>query len=178
MASTNTSVEPWQIDVARRQIEFARGYTKRLLADIEPDEWFQMPGGATTHIAWQVGHLAMAEYGLVLLRMRGKEPEDREFITNDFIRKFKRDSVPSNDPAAYPVTDEILTVFDAVHAKAMEEIGGFTPEQLNEPLPMPTAAYETKLGSLLFCATHEMLHAGQIGLLRRLLGKEPMGPLG
>ena len=171
------TVDESQIDVARRQIEFARSYTKRLLADIEPDDWFRMPGGATTHIAWQVGHLAMAEYGLVLLRVRGKEPEDKAFITNDFIRKFKRDSVPADDPAAYPAMDEILKVFDSVHAKAMEEIGDFTAEQLSEPLPMPTAAYESKLGSLLFCATHEMLHAGQIGLLRRLLGKEPMGPL-
>ena len=170
------TVDKSQIDVAKRQIEFARSYSKRLLADIEPDEWFQMPGEATTHIAWQVGHLAMAEYGLVLLRVRGKEPEDKAFITNDFIRKFKRDSVPG-ESAAYPAMDEIMTVFDAVHAKAMEEIGSFSAEQLSEPLPMPTAAYESKLGSLLFCASHEMLHCGQIGLLRRLLGKEPMGPL-
>ena len=172
------TVDDSQIDVARRQIDFARKYTKRLIADVGPDDWFQMPGGSQTHLAWQIGHLAMAEYGLVLLRVRGKEPEDREFITNDFIRKFKRDSVPSADSGDYPAPDEILTVFDAVHERATAEMESFTAEQLCEPLPMPTAAYASKLGSLLFCASHEMLHAGQIGYLRRLLGKEPMGPLG
>ena len=178
MTSTEINVSDGQIDVAIRQIQFARDYTKRLLADIQDDEWFEMPGGAKTHLAWQVGHLAMAQYGLTLLRIRGKEPSDRDFITNDFLRTFKRDSTPSPDPTAYPAIADILTVLDAVHGKSMQELPGFSAEQLGEPLPMPTAAYTTKLGSLLFCSAHEMLHAGQIGFLRRLLGKEPMGPLG
>jgi hypothetical protein len=38
--------------------------------------------------------------------------------------------------------------------------------------PHPFA--KTKLLALLWCANHEMLHAGQIGLLRRLLGCPPM----
>ncbi len=32
----------------------------------------------------------------------------------------------------------------------------------------------TKLRALLWCAHHEMLHAGQMGLLRRHLGYPPM----
>lgn len=164
-----------EVVLARKQIEFARGYTKQLLADIDESEWFQMPAGAKTHLAWQVGHLAMAEYGLTLLRVRGKEPTDSEFITNDFIRKFKRGSTPDADPSTYPPINEILTVFDSVHEQAMSEMEGYTVEQLAPSLPMPTAVYESKLGSLLFCASHEMIHAGQIGFLRRLLGKDPLG---
>jgi hypothetical protein len=30
------------------------------------------------------------------------------------------------------------------------------------------------MGSVFVCSAHEMLHAGQIGLLRRLLGKPPL----
>ena len=33
---------------------------------------------------------------------------------------------------------------------------------------------QTKLDSLFWCAHHEMLHAGQIGLVRRLLGQAPL----
>jgi hypothetical protein len=54
------------------------------------------------------------------------------------------------------------------------EAPSFTPEQLKEPVDMPYAVEATKLGSLLFCSHHEMLHAGQLGLLRRLLGKQPV----
>lgn len=38
--------------------------------------------------------------------------------------------------------------------------------------PLPLA--KTKMESLLWCAHHEMLHAGQIGLLRRQLGYAPL----
>lgn len=167
-------METVEIELARKQIEFAREYTNLLLADVQPNDWFQIPHGAVSHLGWQMGHLAMAQYGLVLLRIRGKEREDKEFITNDFIRCFKKGSSPIADPAAYPAPDEIRTVFDAVFCRAMEETAGFTLEQLSESLPMPTAVHENKLGSLLFCPMHEMLHAGQIGALRRQLGKEPL----
>jgi uncharacterized damage-inducible protein DinB len=31
----------------------------------------------------------------------------------------------------------------------------------------------TKLEALFWCSQHELIHAGQIALLRRLIGKEP-----
>ena len=65
-------------------------------------------------------------------------------------------------------------MFDKVHAQALLELPTFTAEQLAEPVDMPYAAYPTKLGSLLFCSHHEMIHAGQLGLLRRMLGKQPV----
>ncbi len=47
-------------------------------------------------------------------------------------------------------------------------------EVLLEPIEMPFAGYPCKLGAVLFCPLHEMLHAGQIGLLRRSLGLSPI----
>lgn len=160
--------------IARQQIEFARGYTNILLADIAEDEWFVMPSGFSTHLAWQMGHLAMAQYGLTMLRMRGKEPEDKQFITNGFVRTFMKGSTPVGDAAAYPSPAEIRQVFDEVHRRAMAVIPTYSAEQLNEPAPDPTMVSPTKAGSLMFCAAHEMLHAGQIGMLRRMLGKAPV----
>lgn len=163
-----------EVELAKKQIEFARGYTNQLLADVQPDEWFKIPEGAVSHLGWQMGHLAMAQYGLVLLRIRGKEREDNEFITKDFIRCFKKGSTPEANAEKYPSPEDIRIVFDAVHARSVEEMKNFHVEELTETLPDPTAVYDNKLGSLLFCAMHEMLHAGQIGALRRQLGKEPL----
>lgn len=167
-------MENAEVELAKKQIEFAREYTNLLLADVQPDEWFTIPAGAVSHLGWQMGHLAMAQYGLVLLRVRGKEPTDREFITNDFIRCFKKGSTPVADSDAYPSPEEIRAVFDGVFENCVKEMAGFTVEDLTDSLPMPTAVHENKLGSLLFCSMHEMLHAGQIGALRRQLGKEPL----
>jgi hypothetical protein len=154
-----------------QQIEFARSYVLGTLADIEEADWFKMPAGCPTHLAWQVGHLAMAEYGLCLFRQRGRQPEDRELMSNEFRKLFSRGSVPEADTGKYPSVSEIRATLDRIHAQVIKEAAGFTAEQLKEPVEMPYAVEATKLGSLLFCSHHEMIHAGQIGLIRRLLGK-------
>ena len=166
------SVTP--LEIARRQIEFARNYTKTLLADVAPGDWFQCPPGCQTHLAWQVGHLAMAEYGLALFRQRGRAENDGDLMSGAFRKQFSKGSVPNADPASNPSPEEILAVFDRVHAQALREIPTFPASELEQKIPEPHAAFDTKLGALLFCAQHEMLHAGQIGLLRRLLGKAPI----
>ena len=161
-------------EIALRQIEFAREYTKSLLVDISPDEWFAMPPGAPTHLAWQIGHLAMAEYGLCLFRQRGRQEIDTELMSSKFRKQFSRGTTPERDAGIYPAIEEILATFERVHQQALAEMPSFTAESLAVEIDMPYAATNTRLGALLFCSHHEMLHAGQIGLLRRLLGKAPV----
>lgn len=162
------------LQLAVEQIKFARAYTLSLLADVDDAEWFRVPAGGTTHIGWQIGHLAMAEYGLCLFRQRGRTPEDLELMPSKFRKQFSRGSTPDLDPANNPSPTELRNTFDRIHRQCLREMNTFPAEQLNEPIDMPYAAYPNKLGALLFCSHHEMLHAGQIGLLRRLLGKSPI----
>src|SRR2546421_7074316 len=152
--------------LAIRQIEFARSYTLSLLAEIADDEWFTMPAGCQTHVAWQVGHIAMAEYGLCLFRQRGRAEVDLTLMTSSFRKQFSRGTTPEPDPAKNPSPAEIQSVFDKVHDQVLLELPHLTAEQRAEPVDMPYAAYATKLGCLLFCSLHELLHAGQLGLLR------------
>jgi hypothetical protein len=56
----------------------------------------------------------------------------------------------------------------------LEELAKYSDQDLNVKLPEPHSVFATKLGSVFFCSSHEMLHAGQIGLIRRLLGKSPL----
>ena len=162
------------LDIAVKQIEFARNYTLSLLDDIDEQDWFTMPAGCRTHAAWQVAHLAMAQYGLCLFRVRGRMREDSELMSSKFRKQFSRGSQPDPDSAANPSPAEIRQVFDRVYQQAMNEMAGYSDELLNEPVEEPYAAYNTKLGALLFCSHHEMIHAGQIGMLRRLFGKQPV----
>jgi uncharacterized damage-inducible protein DinB len=163
-----------RLDIAVKNMEFARSYTNQLLADVEPEDWFRQPSEGVTHLAWQVGHLAMAQYALTMLRLRGKEPEDQTLISNDFFRAFKKGTTPSSSAADYPAPDAILDVFQRVHERALQELATYSDEDLDVKLPEPHAVFDTKLGSVFFCSSHELLHAGQIGLLRRLLGKSPI----
>ena len=162
------------LQLALQQIEFARGYMLATLEGVEEADWFAMPAGSPTHLAWQLGHLAMAEYGLCLFRVRGRQEIDLQLMTSSFRKLFSRGSEPQADAAKYPPVAEIRATLDRIHAQVRLEAPDFTPEQLAEPSEMPYAVEATKLGGLLFCSHHEMLHAGQIGLIRRLLGKQPI----
>lgn len=163
-----------KITLAIRQVEFARSYTKTLLDGIAMDDWFLVPSGSPTHLAWQVGHLAMAEYALTMLRIRGKEHEDEAWMPKAFFRQFQKGTVPTHAMADYPDIAQILKTFDEVHERALLELSRYHDEELSESLPAPYALFPTKLGSIFFSSSHEMIHAGQIGLIRRLLGKPPV----
>jgi uncharacterized damage-inducible protein DinB len=126
----------WAID----QITFARKYTLQLLETIEPADWFRIPVGGVSHVAWQVGHLAMGE----------------------------------PDPAKNPDIEEIRHTFEAVHRQALHELPELNEEELTQPPLKPHRVFTTKLGSLIWCGQHELIHAGQIGLIRRQLGQKPL----
>ena len=179
-----------RLETAIRRIEFVRNYTMTLLEDLEPDDWFWMPGGSktggsetggsetgnfTTHIAWQVGHIAMSEYGLTLFQQRGRNREvDAKLMSSKFRKLFMRGTDPSQDIENHPSPDEILSVLDKVHQQMRTEIVTYDGDSLDQELGPPTSSYATRYGALLFAGDHEMIHAGQIGMLRRLMGKAPL----
>ncbi len=66
-----------EANVAIDQLAQVRPYTLQLLDSVNDSEWFRMPEGGVTHIAWQAGHLAFAEYRLALERIRGAARETR-----------------------------------------------------------------------------------------------------
>jgi hypothetical protein len=162
------------LELAVKQIEFARGYTLSLLDGLRDEQWFAQAAAGVTHIGWQVGHLAVAQYGLCLFRIRGRSADDANLMTGRFRKQFGKGSAPNPIAEENPSPDEIRAALGRVHRRAMSELAGCDDASLNEPVEEPYAVYNTKLGALLFCAHHEMVHAGQIGLLRRLLGEPPV----
>jgi DinB superfamily len=162
-----------RLEIARQQIDFAHRYTQSLLETLNDEEWLWRPPGDLSHIAWQVGHIAMAQYGLTMIRIRGKEPEDESFMPAAFFKTFKKGSQPSQGTGGYTPA-QIREVYEAVHRQTRAELSRYSDSDLDVKLPEPHAVFDTKLGSLFFCSAHEMLHAGQIGLLRRLMGKPPI----
>ncbi|MFP6693781.1 MAG: DinB family protein [Pirellulales bacterium] len=160
-----------ELETPLRQIQDAREYTLSLIEDLEPDDWFRMPAEGVTHIAWQAGHIAMAQFRLCLERLRNLQPGDFDLISKDGMRRFSKGSEPDPDPSAHPSPNELCATLARVHAAVMLEAPRYDGGDLKEPLKNPHPIFKTKLEALYFCSKHEMLHAGQIGLLRRLMGK-------
>ncbi len=163
-----------RLQQALDQIVFARRYSVQMIDSIPVSEWFRLPPAGVSHIAWQVGHLAMAQYRLTLERVRGRRPEDATLISDAFLKLFGRDSVPAADPACYPSPEEIRQVFDNVHQQMLQEAPLLSEAELDQPVLTPHSLVKTKLWAFLWCSHHEMIHVGQIGLLRRQLGQRPL----
>jgi DinB superfamily len=163
-----------RLQLALEQIVFARNYTIRLLDHTPVADWFRQPPGGVSHIAWQVGHLAFAQYSLAMEPIRGLQPQDVDLMPEKYLSLFGADSVPDADPKQYPNQAEIRAVLGRVHEQALQELDGLDDRELDQPVADPLPFARTKLLMLHWCARHEMLHAGQIGLLRRQLGHSPL----
>lgn len=160
---------PPRIPAVIENIRFAREYTLRLLHAVPAAEWFVMPPAGVSHIGWQVGHIAMAQFRLVLERVRGPRPDDTELLPPLFLELFGRGSIP--DPnVAYPSVEVIRAVFDRVHSRVLADLPTIPDGQLDLKPLTPHPLCQTRLQCLNWCSHHEALHAGQIGLIRRQLG--------
>jgi uncharacterized damage-inducible protein DinB len=163
-----------RLELALDRIRGARTFTESFLRDLTAAEWYWTPAELTTHVAWQVGHLAVAQYNLCLRRIRGRTAADQALIPDPFIDAFKLGSKPAAEPAQGPPLDEIKRVFDAVHEQTLKELSGQKDSDLEVPVEQPHPVFRTKLGAIEWCPLHELVHAGQIALLRRLMGKPPL----
>jgi hypothetical protein len=162
------------LEGALGRVEIARGFTKLFLDGLTPEEWFWTPPGVTTHIAWQLAHLSVAQYRLCLERIRGRVAADDEFMPVPYLERFQLGSQPAAGAANNPSLAEIERVYDAVHAQSMAELRERSDEELDVPLEQPRPMFKTKLAAIEWCAQHQFVHAGQIALLRRLMGKAPL----
>src|SRR5471030_2256661 len=133
-----------RLQLAIDQIVFARNYTIGLLDQTPATEWFRQPPGGVSHVAWQVGHLAMAQYRLALERIRGSQPNDADLISEDFLHMFGRDSVPDADSAKHPKQAEIRAVFDRVHEQVLRELHSLDESELDRPVLKPHSLAKTK----------------------------------
>jgi hypothetical protein len=160
-----------RLETAIDRLCFSRLYTSRFLSGLTDDEWFWSPIEFTTHVAWQVGHVAVSQYNLCLRRVRGRISGDEKIIADSFIEAFKLGSQPAADPADNPPLNEIRRVFDAVHQQALSELATRSEAELDVPVEQPHPVFKTKLEAVEYAPSHELVHAGQIALLRRLMGK-------
>jgi len=163
-----------RLEMAIDRIRASRLYTEQFLKDLTDAEWYWSPPQFTTHVAWQVGHLAVAQYNLCLRRVSGRTSADEPLISDAYIEAFKLGSKPIAEPKKNLPLDEIRRVFEAVHEQSIHELAGRSEAELDEPVEQPHPSIKTKLGAVEMCSQHEMAHAGQIAMLRRLMGKPPL----
>ena len=163
-----------RVDFLTEQFESVRRYTNMTLDGITSEDWFRVSKGGHTRIAWQVGHIAMGQYGLALAIPRGeRKEEDEALIPSSFREHFAPGSTPAPHPDSNPPIAEIAGIFRRVHEQVLTELPTFTDDLLDETSAIEHPMFSKNFGSLMWAIQHEYTHAGQISMLYRLNGGAP-----
>ena len=117
-----------------------------------------MPGGNCLN--WVVGHLVASRNGI--LRLLGEDPVWSE----EKGRVYERGAQPPSDPGGYLPLKNLIADLKAAQEKILPKL-----EELDLEEGAGPRTDGSTIEKLLFLHFHETYHIGQLGLMRRLVGK-------
>lgn len=153
----------------RKQYDMSRGMLARLAEDFTPEEATRR-AGSHKPLVWFLGHVAVTDnYFLTLFG--GHEsaiPEER-------LARYGRGSDGSADFSDASL-EELIAVLDTLKERVHAVIAALAPEDLERAPATPVGhpAFKNLGSALALVVSHCAYHAGQIGDLRRELGKDPI----
>jgi uncharacterized damage-inducible protein DinB len=159
---------PKEVDILKRQHQGVNRTVQVNLAGITHEESLIQPKPGGNCINWVLGHL-LSIYNQALPLM-GQKP----VLDEPTIQRYARGSDAITNPGDARRFEELLAAWDETGRRVEAGLAGLTAEFLDQPPPPATPSEPGQkirdvLGVLLF---HQGYHAGQTGVLRRLVGKE------
>jgi hypothetical protein len=138
------------------------------LGDFSDADMLVRPCPNANHAAWQVGHLAVSQAGLVNSVKEGLIPP----APADFAAKFTKETVSNDDAAFFPKKAALLAQFARINDAAVAWARTLTPADLDKPTTGRMAAFVPTTAHLVaMLSNHIMMHMGQFQVIRRKLGK-------
>lgn len=145
------------------------GYTFSLnLNGLDNDEALVQPEPGGNCVNWVAGHIVSSRAGI--LKVLGQESP----YPPEKYKRYMRGSDPITKPRGTVPLTEIQADFASTRDALAAGLAALTAESLAEKAPFSPANNEQEtVGSLLAgLVFHESYHTGQLGVLRRLAGKE------
>lgn len=155
-------------DFLRSQLRMSGWFLEQALKDISHDASLQ-PTSTGQTINWLVGHLADARNGaLAVLSGKGAWPHAE-------LAVYKRGAGARSADQALPLED-LVHRFADVQDALLQQLGALTDERAAQKAPFsPGGNPDETVGSLMgVLAFHEVYHVGQLGMMRRLAGRDPV----
>lgn len=155
------------------ELQDTREWTRKLIADLHGDDWVFQPAPGLAHPLWICGHLAVSQHTLVFVRCL-----KQNILVESFSRHFPIGGpIASAKDYGYPNIANILDTMEDMHEQTVAAVHGMSDALLSEPAfaadgKSPHPHYKDKRGAVAHCNRHEAFHAGQLAMIRRLLGKQ------
>jgi uncharacterized damage-inducible protein DinB len=146
------------------QVRFSQLILLKNLEDITPEQSLIAPDPGGNCLNWVIGHICHARNGMVtILRGAGHLPDEA-------LALYKRGGKFSTENAIG--LGLLVTHHAAMQQQLVDGLSDLDAERFASPAPFsPVDDPNETIGSLLTkMVAHEFYHAGQAGVLRRLLG--------
>ncbi len=141
----------------------------KALHDLDPADLTRAPCPNANPMVWMAGHLAQSRVRLA--RLLGAEQEV------PWPSLFKRD-VPAPGSEQYPALAEIRRAWETAGMALRTRLGAMSDGDLQGDLQVKIPSTDGTLrGAIVFALFHEGYHIGQMGYVRRTLGKERIAQL-
>jgi hypothetical protein len=142
---------------------------QRYTADLAPAEYLHRPSPTANCAAWIIGHLILTERRA--LTMCGVT--DLPAVPDGFEKRFSRDEGCAQ-AAEFGDVAQLMPLFDQHREALIDAVKNALPELLDKPLEKAHPMFATPAEFAGFVALHSTMHAGQITLIRRSLGRPPL----
>lgn len=154
------------------QFNFVCSALNRSLIDLTDEESNTRPHKDANHIKYIAGHLVNAMYGI-----GGSIGVNLERRWDDIFAGGGR--TKALDDFKYPTIDELKTEWNKICPLIQVRLDKLTEQDLNKVMPnsflVNTGIFDGTVGDFLaFFNQHQLYHIGQIGIIRKILGKAPM----
>ncbi len=155
-------------DVIRGSFGRSQMVMTMLLSDLSDADILQRPAPGANHIAWQLGHLigSFKFFGETI--KVGSMPE----LPEGFAEQHSKETAGDDDPAGFLSKDQYVTLLDEQRAALLQLMSELDDEELATDSPEDVRPYAPQYVDMIdLAAEHELMHSGQISVLRRKLGK-------
>jgi uncharacterized damage-inducible protein DinB len=151
-----------------RQLAFSRDTVLKTVEDFSEAELLVRPVPAANHPYWQLGHLCDIEVDIVNSIRSGTLAEP----AGEFRERFSSGGTKDETALTGFGKEELLSLFGANREKTIALLKELTAVELDAAAPRDYAHIALQVSDLLMLLVHQgMMHAGQMQVARRKLGK-------
>ena len=155
-------------DVIFQMLDTARFITNAYLSDMSDSDILVRPVEGAHHAAWQIGHLVLSETRMLEAIKPGIAPA----LPDGFEVRHAKEGDFTNSSTGFLTKAEYLELGSRLRKVTRDLLEQHSSEQLSLPGPEAMRSYAPTVGAVfLMIGSHEVLHAGQIAVIRRKLGK-------
>jgi uncharacterized damage-inducible protein DinB len=154
-------------DPIREMLGTSRYVMSSYLQDLSDADLLVRPVPGAHHAAWQLGHLIVSERKMV----EAIAPGHGVTLPAGFEEAHPKDAGHANASPGFS-KQAYQDLMQRQREKTLQALASFSAEDLSKPGPEAMRAYASRVGSIFsMVAGHELMHSGQIAVIRRVLGK-------